>query len=414
MRSTDDPIARDAAEDAEFEYTEEVVEYSGNSRQRVILAALMVLLFLLLLGLSATVVYLTRGRQAPAAEEVPAGMTWVRSIYGWGDTQETSIDAPSDVAFDKDGRIWCLSHGMTIAAFNPDGSVHRIIQPPRGRDEKQVDTMEGITIGDDGTIYVTDSGRQMVIEFTPEGEWLGEWPVQFPIEIDTDGDGQLAVTAAGGVAVLTEDADTVIAKWGKRGAGPDDFDLPHGVVFGPDGTVYVSDTQNQRVKAYAPDGKLLWTTGSRSAGSSMTTETASPFLLPSGITMDANNRLVLVDPFSFKIFVLDSKTGEVLADYGDYGEADGWFGYPTGIDYDPDRDWFVVADTANNRLQIVRIEGSGGDALAGIRRTLARPLWVFCFPVILLIIALVILALRRRRSRRTGDSAAPVSQIDAV
>jgi len=182
------------------------------------------------------------------------------------------------------------------------------------------------------------------------------------LNIHLGSSGKLAVTAEGGLAVLTENADTVISKWGSRGFGDDQFDLPHGVVFGPDGTVYVSDTQNQRVKAIAPNGKVLWTSGTaRRAASAGASSTASPFSLPAGLTMDGAGRLVLVDPFGFKIFVLDSKTGKVLETYGEYGEADGFFAYPTGVDYDPGRDWFVVADTANNRLQILTIPGSGGN-----------------------------------------------------
>src|SRR5580698_9716947 len=34
--------------------------------------------------------------------------------------------------------------------------------------------------------------------------------------------------------------------------------------------------------------------------------------------------------------------------------------YPTGIAYDKTRDWFAVADTSNNRVQIIRLPGTGG------------------------------------------------------
>ena len=64
-------------------------------------------------------------------------------------------------------------------------------------------------------------------------------------------------------------------------------------------------------------------------------------------------------------FIFSAEDGEFIAKYGAYGRDDGQFIFPSSIDYDPDRDWFAVADNGNSRVQIIRIPGSGdGGALA--------------------------------------------------
>ena len=130
-----------------------------------------------------------------------------------------------------------------------------------------------------------------------------------------------------------------------------------------------------------------------------TPEPAAPFDLPQDIVFDGAGRLVVVDAFKFKLIVVSPDDGAVLASYGESGERDGFFFYPTGIDYDPVRDWFAVADTRNDRVQIVRLPGSGGSGVAAVRRLLTSP-YRYCVPPILLaLLALVVAVVSRRRAK---------------
>jgi len=406
--------------DEEQYYTETVVEYVDNRRQRVILATILVILFLLLIGAMYAVAQLTAGKGAPQSSEgLPRGIKWVRSIYGWGNAQTQRLNAPTDVAIGPDGTIWVVSGHRTIAGFNPDGSAKKVFDP------KNTASLEGITVGDNGNLYVTDFGGQL-LEYTTDGRQVDQWKVELANEVDVR-DGKIAVAAGEGIAVFTDDDSEVLFKLGGiRGWDEEQFDLPHGIVFGPDGTLYVSDTQNRRVKAYSANGRLLWVLGEapdrsqpgaadvRSNAASMS---ANPFLLPSGITMDGSGRLVLVDPFRFRIAVVDPKTKKIAREprsdgktgreafYGDQGAADGFFNYPTGIAYDKNRDWFAVADTFNNRVQIVRIPGSGGSVFAPYVGAFRPPMCILCLPWLLLLVAAIVLASRRRKQREEGADA---------
>jgi len=279
----------------EVEYTETVVEYVDNRQRKVMLVALisvLVVLMLLLIAAVFAIFYFSRGTGAPSSSQTPEGIEWVRSIYGWGRTADTSIVSPSDVAVARDGSIWAISGARTIVGFNPDGSLKKLISPKRGGNRGEVDTLEGITVARNGTIYVTDQGANgRVSAFDQDGKYVGAIPATFSIEVATDGADKLGVTGKDGYGVISVDGlnAKVLGVWGARGKGLEQFDLPHGVAFGKDGRVFISDTQNRRVKALDKNGKLLWVAGGIQAidGSQTTSETANIFELPTGLTWTA-------------------------------------------------------------------------------------------------------------------------------
>ncbi|GAB4288882.1 MAG: hypothetical protein Kow0067_14660 [Coriobacteriia bacterium] len=389
-----------AAERDEGYVEERVVEYVTNRRQRGLLVIALVVLFLLLIALIVGVTMLSSPVGAPRADDLPDDIEWVRSIYGWGTAPEQALVGPVDAAVAPDGTIWVVSGRTTLVAFEPDGSLRRLVELPFGEGEGQASALEGLDVGDDGSVFVCDYGNNKVIVLSPEGELIDEWGVQLPNEIAVQGD-RVALAAAFGVGVFSTQGEP-ISTWGSRGAGLDEFDLPHGIEFGENGEVFVADTHNERVKAYTQDGRLLWVsrTSGVPAGEASTETTGSAYQLPAGMTLDAAGRLLVVDPFEFAIFALDPKTGDITGRYGEFGSADGLFAYPTGLSYDATRDWFAVADTANNRVQIIRLTGSGGNAVVStIATAFDRPIWLFLLPILLLLAALAVALARRKRQR---------------
>jgi sugar lactone lactonase YvrE len=407
-------------------YTETIVEYADNRRQRAVLGILLVILFLLLLGAAYSVYVLTPGKGAPTGKAaLPKGITWVRSIYGWGNRPAEQLRTPTDVAIADDGTIWVVSGHDTISGYAPDGTAKRVIKP------KNTASIETIAVGDDGNLYVADFGGQ-VLEFSPNGKFLDKWNVDQPQGVYVSGD-KIAVSASKGIAVFTHnDSKIIVQAGGTRGWGKDQFDLPHGILMAPDGTIYVADTQNRRIKALSSKGRNLWMLGEapdrsqpgvadvRSKDSSIS---ASTFLLPAGLTLDGKGRIAVVDPFRFNVTFVDPKTHQIAREpgsngkagkkavYGEMGEGDGFFANPTGIDYDKTRDWFAIADTLNNRVQIVRFPGTGGSAIAPLIGGFRWPMCIFCLPFILLLLAIILAAMRRRRARDLGPADAPAAAV---
>jgi sugar lactone lactonase YvrE len=387
--------------------TEVVYEVVENSGRRRILAAVLVLLVLLLVAVSVFVWSASRPAGAPESSG-DDGMQWIRSIYAWGSTPAELLKAPVDAAIAPNGTIWTVSSKTTLVGFDPDGTLERLVPFPRGEEEGEVLSIEGMDVGEDGNIYLCDFGGNAVHVVSPQGEMLLTIGIQLPSEIAVRGD-RMAVATVNGIAVLTTEGE-LIAQWATRGNGADQVDIPHGIAWADDETIVVADTHNRRVKAYSPDGRLLYIwpeamtvapdAGVQSGMESLEDSGTTPFQLPAGMTVDSAGRVLMVDPFVFAIMSIDPGTGELVESWGDFGSADGTFAYPTGIDYDPDRDYFVVADTANNRLQIVELPGSGGTLLAGTRRALDGPVWLCSIPLVLLALAVILYLSRRAKRRR--------------
>lgn len=396
------------AGDGEY-YEETIVEYVDNGGRRRILAIVLILLILLLSALGFFVVRLAKPAGVPTASELPKGIKWVRSFYSFGPSQEQALITPTATDIAADGTIWTLASKRYIVGFSPSGQVRRVIAPQVGQGAGQVTSLEGIAVGDDGSVYVTDFGNNRVDVYSRAGTLVRSWGVQLPQVIDVKGN-RVAVAASNGIGVF-DTSGKLIAKWGSRGSGNDQVDLPHGILIGDDNNIYVSDTQNRRVTAYSPSGKILWRIADpNKTGSNLaSTETSVPkvngvkqsLILPTGLTQDSAGHLLLTDTFSFEIVVMDPKLkGRIIARYGEEGQGDGQFAYPTGISYDRDRDWVAIADTTNNRVQVIRIPGTGGSAIRrGLRSITDTPIWLCSIPLFLLILAVVLW----RRGRRTED-----------
>jgi DNA-binding beta-propeller fold protein YncE len=141
----------------------------------------------------------------------------------------------------------------------------------------------GIFIGPDDTLYCTDDLDHTVRKFTPEGKLLltvgrsgqpsdtgiagsdyrtirrAGPPFNRPTNLALAQDGGIYVTDGyGNARVHKFDANgRLLLSWGEPGAGPGQFNLPHGIGVGRDGRVYVADRENSRVQVFTPEGKYL-------------------------------------------------------------------------------------------------------------------------------------------------------------
>lgn len=389
-------------------------------RRRAVLIAIIVILLLSLCAISAVLIRIVQPeRDAIAQGEEAGGVEWVRSIYGWGPAKNQTFVRPLKVDVTSAGQILVTDQAYEfVMEFNPDGTLAGTIGESPNRELYRIGTIED---GQDGQLFVGQTAQDRVLIFNAQGSIESSLTFPSPNDIEFSGD-RVAISSNVGFVVFDAQGNYLYEVGGEKGSGPDQFDVIAGIDYGPDGTLYVCDSYNNRISAFDDEGNRLWTTvtGDPSKGVDITEpamavgrETTAPARLqmPVDITNDGNGRVVVVDGMDFSMAVFDAETGEFVKKYGEYGAKEGQLLYPTSIDYDAERDWFVVSDGGNRRVQILRIEDSaagGGAVTSAVRRALSGPLRALLFPLLILLALIVVWVLlrKRKRSQQAAEAAA--------
>jgi len=166
--------------------------------------------------------------------------------------------AVTDVAV-HDGLVYALDQ-YQVFVFTTDGAFVRQFGKP-GIGSGDLDHPNGIDVGEDGTVYVSDSNHARISAFTAEGEpqWtFGTLPsgiddttkrdIELPRGMTVLGDGSILVTDAFGFSLvrLSEDGD-LVGTYGVRGVEPGQVNFPNDVAA-LRGFVVIADKENNRVQ----------------------------------------------------------------------------------------------------------------------------------------------------------------------
>ncbi len=166
--------------------------------------------------------------------------------------------AVTDVAV-HDGLVYALDTYQVVVFTTDGGYVGQWGRPGAGEDG--LDHPNGITVGDDGTVYVSDSNNARVTAFDAEGGVLwstgaraagpldfADRPFQLPRGLDITPRGQLYVVDAFSFALVEVSTEgTVTSTYGEFGASPAQFNFPNDVAALADSLVVV-DKENGRVQ----------------------------------------------------------------------------------------------------------------------------------------------------------------------
>ncbi len=214
--------------------------------------------------------------------------------------------------------------------------------------EASFDTPFGIAIDQDGNVYVVDGENHAIRKISTEGE-------------------------------VSTFAGSGIAGYADGPAAEAQFNSPINICFGLDGSMYVSDFLNQRIRKIDTEGMVSTFAGSGSAGYVDGQGTAAWFNYPRGIVMDDTGNLYIGDSWNHRIRKitpdgtvttwagggLTTGVQSVGALVDDVAE-DARFYTPTELSIDQYNNIFV-ADAYNHRIRKVdanqvvsTIAGSGG------------------------------------------------------
>ncbi|MDI3280734.1 MAG: 6-bladed beta-propeller [Bacillota bacterium] len=294
-----------------------------------------------------------RSISAPEDVALRKGKPWWKVILDFilGPSREDRLVRPYGLTV-ADGKLYIVDAGDP-AVWRVDFQQHKMERAVDGRRVGFAMPI-GVAVDARGRIFVSDSGRQSLLVFTPEGKLIQEIkgpPLQRPtgLAIDREKD-RLYVADALGHAVQVLDTSTLrwAATFGRRGGGQGEFNFPAHLYL-RDGRLYVTDTMNFRVQILdAATGRYLGGFGRLGDGT-------GDFARPKGVAVDRDGHIYVVDALFETVQIFD-RQGRLLLYFGRTGRQPGEFWLPTEIYLDGE-DYIYVADSYNRRVQVFKYLG---------------------------------------------------------
>jgi YD repeat-containing protein len=291
------------------------------------------------------------------------------SLHG-GSAVVVAPDGTMYIADTYHNRIRRVDPDGTIEAFAGMGGYTNPAEDPTGGDggpaiAATFDSVWGLALGPDGSLYVADSDGDRIRRIGPDGiisAVAGNGAVRY------SGDGAPALNAA--------------------------FNEPASTAIGPDGTLYIADSDNHRIRRVGLDGRVSTVAGTGTAGAAGDGGPASLAELnrprslsfaPDGslyIADTANHRIRKIDPSGIIGTVAGTGTSGQSGDGGPAAEAQ--LNSPEVVRVDSSGGLYI-ADTGSSRVR--RIDpagvistvagtgtaGFGGDGAPAIAAQLSRP-----------------------------------------
>jgi sugar lactone lactonase YvrE len=239
------------------------------------------------------------------------------------------IKKPYGVAI-HEGKIHVVdTRGPSYAVFDVPNQKFKLVHGAgNGKLQKPIN----ITIDQDGTKYVTDTGQNQVIVFDRNDNFLrafGKTDQFKPADVAIVGE-RLYVTdlAHNTIQVLDKQSGDMLFQIGKPGSKEGEFVFPTNLAVGPDNNLYVADTGNFRIEKFTLDGKYLTAFGGVGSG-------FGQFARPKGVALDHEGRIYAVDA-AFENIQIFSPEGKLLLFFGAPGDEPENINLPTQlvIDYD--------------------------------------------------------------------------------
>ena len=314
------------------------------------------------------------GEPAVVTDPYLEGQRQVAALQQLGTTGQPGaapgqFNFPRAVAADRSGNIYVADSGNNrVQVFDANGTFVRewgstckldtgegCVDGGRG----QFNEPWGIAVGDDGSVYVSDTWNHRVQKFTPDGQFVTTWGTfgstggelgqaglfYGPRTVVVGLDGNVSVMDTGNkrVQVFSPDGQFV-DQWGGGGVIDGRFDEPVGLSQDAAGKWYVADTWNRRIQRFgeAYTFEAQWPVNGWASQSVVNK--------PAIAVDQARGLLYAVDPENYRVLAWDTG-GAFVATWGMYGNDQMSFTLPTGIAVAPDGK-VIVADGDSHRVVV--------------------------------------------------------------
>lgn len=250
-----------------------------------------------------------------------------------GTGTDAQLHGPGGVDVDAQGNLYVADWGNArIRKITPEGVVTTFAGSVKGYEDNvgtlaKFGQVRGVCVDAAGNVYVTDGTYDNIRKITP--------------------DGTVTTVAGSGEGFL--DGEALAAK----------FKNPNAIVAGPDGTLYVSDTDNYRVRKISKDG-MVSTVAGTTWGYQDGPISIAQFGGLGGLCLDSQGNINVVDITNHRIRVISpdgvvstlAGSKQLGANYGfaDGGAGQAQFSQPYYIAIDA-ADNLYVTDTGNDKVR---------------------------------------------------------------
>jgi glucose/arabinose dehydrogenase len=185
--------------------------------------------------------------RSQARQEITISQTYQTTVTHWDAAAEGLAEWNLSVqnAYDPVGRVLYLGDGSSESAtalgarittvagtgvlgFSGDGGLATAAQ---------LNQPHGVAVGPDGSLYIADSNTFRIRRVAPDGTIT-----------TVAGTGVFGFSGEGGPATAAQ------------------LNTPYGVAVGPDGSLYIADSNNFRIRRVAPDGTITTVAGTGVSG----------------------------------------------------------------------------------------------------------------------------------------------------
>ena len=246
----------------------------------------------------------------------------------------------------SNGAVWATFSGFSKAAINSNGGVVTTLAGSGTAgfangtgSSAQFNFPRGVAVDSSGTVYVADRINNRIRKITPAG---------------------VVTTLAGsGTAGFANGTGTAAQ-----------FYYPSGVAVDSSNTVYVADTENNRIRKITPGGVVTTLAGSGASGFANGTGTAAQFYSPIGVAVDSSGTVYVADYYNDRIRkitpagVVTTLAGSTAGFANGTGTA-AQFNTPVGVAVDSSNTVYV-GDRGNQRIRkitpggvVTTLAGSG-------------------------------------------------------